>query len=563
MLPHIKQPGVTTLIGARGEPNPVDPAAVIAEARGDVEESLLTRTGGGFLRRNVLADDPLLKHLRPEESLHYLLAGPAPPTRTGEGAGGEVATSGSYRTLVAVTDARLLVVAGSADGDRRFEFPYADLRGVEHRAGLLTGTVAFEDATGVVWEVTVSEGSSPGAAVEYVRERLPSTVADPDPATGDEGGGPAIDAAGDLATGDAETGGTEEDAEEAQDGPFTVPEADPPDAEETAAGVSDGTGDDAGRTTLGDVDRLSTGGDEKGAPVEGDAGTTASEDPGAADERTAGAAGESKGPGADAGGATGSAPAGVPRSEFVGEMFDRLLGDRARAPSVEGYADRGIDRLLEDIGAHHQRVRTHLAEGDVGAARGAAATVDALADEGERIAAGADRPDAGQRVARHRWLARRAVVAAELGVDADALDGALAPTLKALLQGVDPYEFEQLVAALWDELGYQTTVTQSSKDKGVDVVARQSTPVEQTVVIQAKRYGPNTKVGREEVQQYASLHRQEPDADLVVVVTTGAFTGPAMEAAGDLDVKLVDGDRLVGIIAERDLFGLVARYVSA
>jgi HJR/Mrr/RecB family endonuclease len=252
----------------------------------------------------------------------------------------------------------------------------------------------------------------------------------------------------------------------------------------------------------------------------------------------------------------------VPRSEFVGEMFDRLLGDRARGPSVEGYADRGIERLLEDIEAHHQRVRTHLAEGDVGAARGAAATVDALADEGERLADRADSQDAGQRVARHRWLARRAVVAAELGVDADALDGALTPTLKALLQDVDPFEFERLVAALWDELGYQTTVTQSSKDKGVDVVARQSTPVEQTVVIQAKRYGPNTKVGREEVQQYASLHRQEPDADLVVVVTTGAFTGPAMEAAGDLDVKLVDGDRLVEILAERDLYGLVATYVS-
>lgn len=409
----------------------MDPEAVIAEARGDVDESLLTRTGGGFLGREVLSDAPLVEHLHDEETLHYLLAAPAAPARVENGTAEQLETQGSYRTLLAVTDTRLLLVAGSGDGDRSFEFPYADLLDVRHEPGLLTDTVRIEDHPSLAWEVAVGSGSNASAAASYARDRITSA-----------------------------------------------------DVEPTA------------------------------------------------------------------------------RSELVETVFDGLVEPNP-ATGVEQYESEGLDALVSDLEGHHERLLDHVENDERDAARTAGATVDALAAEGERLAEARDRPEIRRRVAATRREARRTVVATEFEVgDPTDLTGSFAPALKELLQAVDALAFERFVADLWSELGYQTTVTQSSKDRGVDVVARQSTPVVQTVIIQAKRYGPGTRVGREEVQQYASLHRQEPDADLVVVVTTGAFTAPAQEAATNLNVKLVDGDRLVEIVAERELYALVARYVG-
>ena len=134
--------------------------------------------------------------------------------------------------------------------------------------------------------------------------------------------------------------------------------------------------------------------------------------------------------------------------------------------------------------------------------------------------------------------------------------------LKRVLQEMDPYDFEAFVAELWERMGWQTEVSDAARDRGVDVIARKSMPYEQTTLIQAKRYGPNTTVGSPEVQQYASLKDQYNGVDKVAIVTTNEFTGQARELAGKLNVKLIDGDDLAALIEHREAADLVAEYLD-
>lgn len=134
--------------------------------------------------------------------------------------------------------------------------------------------------------------------------------------------------------------------------------------------------------------------------------------------------------------------------------------------------------------------------------------------------------------------------------------------LKTVLQQMDPYEFEHFVADLWERMGWETDVSAAAMDEGVDVIARKQTPYEQTTLIQAKRYGPNTTVGSPDIQQYASLGQQYTGVDKVVVATTNEFTGQAYDLAERLNVKLINGDTLAELVGEHDALDLVDEYLE-
>jgi restriction system protein len=120
--------------------------------------------------------------------------------------------------------------------------------------------------------------------------------------------------------------------------------------------------------------------------------------------------------------------------------------------------------------------------------------------------------------------------------------------LLVAMRGLDPYHFEQLIADIWQECqGWATEVTQSSRDRGADVIGQPPGGGPKTVV-QAKRYAGGNKVTSEEIQQYAALRQQYADVQGVTVVTTSSFTNPAREAAGHLDVRCLNGDDLCRLI---------------
>lgn len=118
------------------------------------------------------------------------------------------------------------------------------------------------------------------------------------------------------------------------------------------------------------------------------------------------------------------------------------------------------------------------------------------------------------------------------------------------LQNMDEYEFEELVAGLWEKRGWSTTVTSASNDNGVDIIAEKHTPIHEKHLLQAKRYSSDNKVGSPDIQQYSSLKQQIENVDAVIVVTTSSFTSQAQQAARNLGVKTIDGDELISVINE-------------
>jgi len=118
------------------------------------------------------------------------------------------------------------------------------------------------------------------------------------------------------------------------------------------------------------------------------------------------------------------------------------------------------------------------------------------------------------------------------------------------LRKIDPYEFEHLIADLWEEMGFQTEVIQQSQDKGIDV--RATNQLGQKHLIQVNQHGPYSVVGDPKIREYAGLYRLEDNVDEVYVVTTNGFTSRARDTADTVGVELVDDERLSELITQND-----------
>jgi len=128
------------------------------------------------------------------------------------------------------------------------------------------------------------------------------------------------------------------------------------------------------------------------------------------------------------------------------------------------------------------------------------------------------------------------------------------------IQRLDPYEFEKLIAAIWENNGYSTRVHDQSHDKGIDVTATREKPVSEKILIQAKRFKSGNKVGSDEVRRYATLYQQDKDADTIVLATTSTFTRQAQTLAADLDVRTMDKHGLLESLSDEP--ELVKKYIS-
>ena len=115
---------------------------------------------------------------------------------------------------------------------------------------------------------------------------------------------------------------------------------------------------------------------------------------------------------------------------------------------------------------------------------------------------------------------------------------------------MDAYDFEELVGKVWEAKGYDTHVRQGSQDRAIDVEAVQEG---QRVLIQAKRYSSDNKVGAEDVRKYATLWQQEPGATEVILVTTSSFTSEAKRIALEQNVTIVDGSGFVDMMEEESI----------
>jgi restriction system protein len=113
--------------------------------------------------------------------------------------------------------------------------------------------------------------------------------------------------------------------------------------------------------------------------------------------------------------------------------------------------------------------------------------------------------------------------------------------------GMTPREFEQAIAFLCHRDGCgQVQVVGGSGDLGADVTA--TTSDGRRVVIQAKRYGPTTKVSSPDLQRFGGTCYSIHGAHVAAVITTSVFTKQAAQYAQHMGIRLFGADELAGWI---------------
>lgn len=115
-----------------------------------------------------------------------------------------------------------------------------------------------------------------------------------------------------------------------------------------------------------------------------------------------------------------------------------------------------------------------------------------------------------------------------------------ARTSNAPLHQLSWREFEQLVGAYFEQLGYAVNFTPDGADGGVDVIARKGSEV---FLIQCKQWR-STQVGVSVVRELFGVMAAN-GATGAYVVSIGAFTNDAKAFADGRNIELVDAHRLL------------------
>jgi restriction system protein len=124
------------------------------------------------------------------------------------------------------------------------------------------------------------------------------------------------------------------------------------------------------------------------------------------------------------------------------------------------------------------------------------------------------------------------------------------------LMELNPYEFENLVANLFNNLGYETKLTRSHKDGGVDAIVFDTRPVSGgKLVIQAKRY--RHAVGVSAVRDLYGTMVHE-GANKGILVTTSGYGPDAFQFCKDKPIELIDGAGLLYLLEQA---GIKARII--
>ena len=111
------------------------------------------------------------------------------------------------------------------------------------------------------------------------------------------------------------------------------------------------------------------------------------------------------------------------------------------------------------------------------------------------------------------------------------------------IQSRTPYEFQDLVAALFRAMGYYTPfIAPKGKDGGIDIIAY-SDPLGATkpiLKVQVKHYNLNNPVSVDVIRSIVGVAKD----DVAIVVTSGRFADPARQEARQFNVRLIDGYEL-------------------
>ncbi|MCW4012510.1 MAG: restriction endonuclease [Candidatus Bathyarchaeota archaeon] len=119
------------------------------------------------------------------------------------------------------------------------------------------------------------------------------------------------------------------------------------------------------------------------------------------------------------------------------------------------------------------------------------------------------------------------------------------------LENLSGAEFENLIEELVQKMGFITKTRTRGADGGIDIHAVNNQPILQgDYIIQCKRY--SNPVGVAIVRDlYGVVHSR--NANKGIIITNSYFTKPALDFVKDKQLELINGDKLVQLLAQSNL----------
>jgi len=116
-----------------------------------------------------------------------------------------------------------------------------------------------------------------------------------------------------------------------------------------------------------------------------------------------------------------------------------------------------------------------------------------------------------------------------------------------LISKIDPHDFEQLVAAVLEAMGYYTKVSDPGPDKGIDIIAHPDSLGFESPLIKVQVKQRKSSTGRPEMQQFSGTVR---NGEKALFVSTGGFTKGAEEVARNSTprISLLDRDGFIDLL---------------
>ncbi|MBO7541421.1 MAG: restriction endonuclease, partial [Bacteroidales bacterium] len=128
----------------------------------------------------------------------------------------------------------------------------------------------------------------------------------------------------------------------------------------------------------------------------------------------------------------------------------------------------------------------------------------------------------------------------------DLLESDARESIRNHIVAKNPYEFQDLVAALLRAMGYYTPfVAPKGKDGGVDIVAYLDPLGAQTPRIKVQvKHKPDTAIGASDVRALSGVLKV---GDIALFVTSGTYSPDARTAVTSSDkfIRLIDGDAFI------------------
>ena len=124
--------------------------------------------------------------------------------------------------------------------------------------------------------------------------------------------------------------------------------------------------------------------------------------------------------------------------------------------------------------------------------------------------------------------------------------------LKDYIIKMNPYEFQDIVAALLDGMGYHISeIASRGPDGGIDIIAyTDPLGTKQPRIIVQVKHRPEASISSDEIQKHAGTLKRT--SDVGIFVTSGLFSKPAMKEARESreHIELIDFERFLTLWIE-------------